>query len=344
MLRAVATTSSTLRRRFLLRPATARRTFRHLAQRLPPARCARLPLLAVGLAGTMLLAAPARNDGALRVFDDEYDLVYSRELGSGAFGMVMQCIHKIDQKLSAVKVIADCYEEANRERTALGCVEMAGGHENIVALNDHYTHDGFTYIVVEFVDGITLFDFVQQRRRLEEEVTRCILKQVASALQFMHDHGMVHCDLKPDNIMVRSDESAVAHVKIIDFGSATIPNPRTSSMPLKRAITLSSIPQSGTKSYWSPEMLSETHATVQPAMDMWSLGCILYIMLSGSHPFDPRGVLSEAEILHNVRHAPVEFSAPVWDSVSDELKVVLRGLLDKDPATRLSATALLAAL
>ncbi|EQC28615.1 serine/threonine protein kinase [Saprolegnia diclina VS20] len=304
-------------------------------------QCDYLPLLGVAAtagATWLVSSSPTQNDGAItssRVFDDEYDIVFSRALGSGAFGMVMQCIHKDNNKLSAVKVIADCYEEATRERTALSCVKMAGGHANIVELNDYYTHDGFHYIVVEFVDGMTLFDYVQQRKRLHDGAARSILTQVASALDFMHTHGMVHCDLKPDNIMIANDESA--RVKIIDFGSATIPNPRASSMPLKRAITLSSIPQSGTKSYWSPEMLSTPHAKVEAAMDMWSLGCILYIMLSGCHPFDPRGSLSEAEILHNVCHSPVEFSQPVWESVSDDLKSLLRGLLDKNPATRLRA-------
>ncbi|KAF0744944.1 hypothetical protein Ae201684_000531 [Aphanomyces euteiches] len=276
-----------------------------------------------------------------RYFDEDYDLVNARTLGQGAFGMVMQCVHKEHKTVSAVKVVADGYNEAEREKNALSCVEHAGGHPNIVQLDNFYTHDGFHYMVLEYVQGSTLFDYVAQRKQLSQEDATTILTQVASALEFMHAHGMVHCDLKPDNVMIADDMK----VKIIDFGSATIPNPTVSGLPLKRALTLSTAPLSGTKTYWSPEMLAgKSPIQVGPSMDMWSLGCLLYIMLSGRHPFDARGNLSEEMILHNIVHAPVVFSGPVWASVSPEMKALVQQMLEKDPEARLTAAQLVAKL
>ncbi|ETW01169.1 serine/threonine protein kinase [Aphanomyces invadans] len=279
-----------------------------------------------------------------RYFDDEYDLVNARTLGQGAFGMVMQCVSKLDQTMAAVKVVSDGYDEAEREKNALMCVEHAGGHPNIIQLTNHFTHDGFHYMVLEFIDGVTLFDYVAERKQLTSQDAIAVLTQVASALAFLHAHGMVHCDLKPDNIMIVQDkrnESTNIAVKIIDFGSATIPRPKESSrIPLKRALTLSSAPLSGTRTYWSPEMLSGPIGQVSPSMDMWSLGCLLYIMLCGRHPFDSRGSLSEEMVLHNVIHADVDIPS----SWPPKLTAIVAQLLDKDPSTRLTAPELVAAL
>jgi hypothetical protein len=128
---------------------------------------------------TMLMPTTreAKNDAFAphRFFDDDYDIDYSRALGSGAFGMVVQCIKKLDKSRSAVKVISDCYEEATREKNALSCVKSAGGHSNIIALKDHYNHDGFHYLVIEYVNGTTLFDYVAQHKQLDETVRKGLL-------------------------------------------------------------------------------------------------------------------------------------------------------------------------
>ncbi|KDO31287.1 serine/threonine protein kinase [Saprolegnia parasitica CBS 223.65] len=300
--------------------------------------------LLVSSASLLLTSTEARNDAPVtlgRVFEDDYDLAMTTTLGAGAFGMVLQCVEKQNQSIAAVKMSADSLEEAVREKTALGCVAMAGGHEHIVRMKNHYTHDGFHYLVIEYVHGSTLFDYMQHRRRLDEVEAKRVLSQIASALAFIHAHGMVHCDLKPDNIMLTDDDG---RVKLIDFGSATIPDPHTSSMPLQRAMRLASAPLSGTKSYWSPEMLAAESAPVVAAMDMWALGCILYIMITGVHPFDPRGSLSEDEIQAAILSKDVDFPVAQWYLVSKETKAIVRGLLEKDPRKRLTADTLLSLL
>jgi serine/threonine protein kinase len=234
-------------------------------------------------------------------------------------------------------MIPDEHEEAMREKTALTCVELVGGHSNIIHLNHHYNHDGFQYLVLEFIDGRNLYEYVAQQKKLTEDKGKRILHQLASALAFMHVNGIVHCDLKPQNIMISDDMT----VKLIDFGSATIPDPLQSPLPLKPALRLSQAPISGTKSYWAPEMLKEKNVkTFEANMDMWALGCILFIMLSGHHPFDPRGTLSENEILRKVCEEPVKFDHSVWADVSPTMKNIISKLLDKNPETRLTSSEL----
>ncbi|RHY31264.1 hypothetical protein DYB32_003801 [Aphanomyces invadans] len=232
----------------------------------------------------------------------------------------------------------DCFDEAEREKIALTCVAAAGGHVNIVRLNEFYHHGGHHYLVVDFVPGSTLFDHVRQRSKLTEESVRDILRQVVSAIAFLHALGMVHCDLKPDNIMITPVEaSGGGHaVTLIDFGSATIPDPTSSTLPID-ATVLAQAPPSGTKSYSSPEMCAHENRQVAPHVDMWSVGCILYIMLCGQHPFDPRGNLTEAQVTHNILNHPVTFDQPIWATISPCMKEIVAALLEKDPEKRMTA-------
>ncbi|KAF0687729.1 Aste57867_20553 [Aphanomyces stellatus] len=283
-------------------------------------------------------------------FTNDFDI--SRPLGAGAFGTVWQCMHRASHASVAVKVVSESYEEAAREKAALTCVALAGGHANIVELQHHYTYGGFHYLAFELVSGMTLFDLVRRRHRVDEamkQVARLVVAQVASAIAFLHSIGIVHCDLKPDNVMV----TAANHVKLIDFGSASMPHPiDVTSMPAatekaeEDMSRLASAPLSGTKSYWSPEMLQAkaTLVTVVPIMDMWAIGCILYIMLCGQHPFDPRGTLTEAQVIDNILHRPVQFTQPVWATISPETRLIVSQLLEKDPARRMTAADLVRAL
>jgi serine/threonine protein kinase len=157
--------------------------------------------------------------------------------------------------------------------------------------------------------------------------------QLASALAFLRKQNLIHRDLKPANIMVSSTTTEEdLQLKIIDFGSA---EKYTKSKPA-RAMALS-----GTRCYWPPEVLERQETS--PAMDMWALGCILYIMVAGRHPFDMMGSSSEDEIVHRVLTTDkVSFLHPVWSSVPSSVKSLIRGLLEKDPSARLSVEEVLA--
>ncbi|EGZ17648.1 hypothetical protein PHYSODRAFT_314895 [Phytophthora sojae] len=283
------------------------------------------------------------NDTMSMYFDAEYEP--KKLLGCGTFGVVMQCVHKETGRVAAVKMVQDIagnQEEVEREKEALERLERAGGHENIVGYEGSYYHNDFHYIVLEYVAGISLHSFVEKHSTLDATWALKLVSQLASALQFMHDADVIHRDLKPENVMAlvncdskgrstRGDanENEDVTLKIIDFGSAGRASQPESSNKA-RAATLS-----GTRCYWPPEVLQLQGMT--SAMDMWALGCILYILISGRHPFDLSGCSTEDEVIQRVKTEPVPFVLPVWHDVPDETKELIRGLLEKDPRHRLTA-------
>ncbi|GMF18281.1 unnamed protein product [Phytophthora lilii] len=283
------------------------------------------------------------NDSMSMYFDAEYEP--KKLLGCGTFGVVMQCVHKETGRVAAVKMVQDIagnQEEVEREKEALGRLERAGGHESIVGYEGSYYHNDFHYIVLEYVSGISLHSFVEKHRALDATWALKLVSQLASALQFMHHADVVHRDLKPENVMAlvncdskgrvargNADENEDVTLKIIDFGSAgRASKPEASDKA--RASTLS-----GTRCYWPPEVLQRQDMTT--AMDMWALGCILYILISGRHPFDLTGCSTEDQVLKRIKTEPVSFLLPVWHDVPAETKELIRGLLEKDPRHRLSA-------
>ncbi|KAG7377325.1 hypothetical protein PHYPSEUDO_011855 [Phytophthora pseudosyringae] len=280
-------------------------------------------------------------------FDAEYEP--KKLLGCGTFGVVMQCVHKQSGRVAAVKMVQDIagnQEEVEREKMALERLERAGGHESIVGYEGAYYHNDFHYIVLEYVPDISLHSFVEKHHALNATWSLQLVSQLASALQFMHQADVVHRDLKPENIMVlincesnsrsirgSASENEDVTLKIIDFGSAGRPS-QPESADKTRTATLS-----GTRCYWPPEVLQRQDMTA--AMDMWALGCILYILISGRHPFDLTGCSTEDEVLQRVKAEPVSFILPVWHEVPAETKELIRGLLEKDPRHRLSANQVL---
>lgn len=133
--------------------------------------------------------------------------------------------------------------------------------------SDHY------YIVIEYLAGKDLFDYIQKRNFiLTEDRVKQIGIQLIQAVRYLHDFGIVHRDLKLENVMM-SDTSNLAKPKIVDFGLAKIIGPNeTADEPF------------GTLGYVAPEVLKKRPYTF--SCDVWSIGCILYALLSGSLPFD----------------------------------------------------------
>lgn len=262
-------------------------------------------------------------------FEDAFEI--RNLLGAGAFGVVMQCRSKETGKEFAVKITQDLEtyrHEVAREQLALETIERHGGHDHIVGFERAYSENGFHYLVLECVHGESLFAFMKRRHTLDATAALQLVAQLADALVFMKNLDLIHRDLKPENVMVVNgdDNDDTPQLKIIDFGSAG----SESTPDAKRPATLS-----GTRTYWSPEALEEQHMTA--ALDAWALGCILYILLSGRHPFDLMGCSTEEQILHRITADQVSFLLSEWLSVPPDVKELVRGLLDKDPSRRLTA-------
>ena len=149
--------------------------------------------------------------------------------------------------------------------------------------------------------------------------------QIAIGVKYLHEFGIVHRDLKLENIMM-SDSSDGAIPQIVDFGLAKIIGPsNTASEPF------------GTLGYVAPEVLRKQPYTF--SCDVWSLGCIIYALLSGSLPFDHE---SQKETIRMTLDDKLVFDLPCWDEVSPNAKDLVKKLLEKDPRNRISLTDMLA--
>jgi len=146
-------------------------------------------------------------------------------------------------------------------------------HPNIVRLNDLFESSESFFLVLEYMGGGDLFDYLKVRSfRISEDRAREISLQLMLAVQFMHSFGIVHRDIKLENVMV-SDKTERAVPKLADFGLAKIVGPsENADEPF------------GTLGYAAPEVLRKE--PYGPACDLWSLGCICHALLCGSLPFD----------------------------------------------------------
>lgn len=267
-------------------------------------------------------------------FDDLYET--TSLLGCGMSGVVMQCVAKRDGHRAAVKVVQDLgddeTDECAREQAALSLVEQRGGHMNIVGYHGSYRQDGVHYLVTEYLPGRSLFEFIQQHHHVDVRTALQLTAQLASALAFLKQCDLVHRDVKPENIVLLEPSTAdeQLRLKLIDFGSAGhVAKQATSETML-----------SGTHCYWPPEVLARGETS--SAMDMWALGCVLYILIAGRHPFDVMGSSTEQQIVQRIQTDTVSFLCPIWCDVAPEIKQLIRGLLEKDPKRRLLAEDVLA--
>ena len=139
-------------------------------------------------------------------------------------------------------------------------------------LYEFYSDEKYYYMVTELVEGGELFDEIQRRKAFSEEMAADIIRQLLSAVMYCHKRNIVHRDLKPENILIDSVKDNKIIIKVIDFGTADNFTPKG-----KLRSTM------GTPYYIAPEVLSGSY---NEKCDVWSCGVILYIMLSGTPPFN----------------------------------------------------------
>lgn len=219
-----------------------------------------------------------------RVLGDEYPL--EELIGTGGMSWVYRSTRRSDGLEVAVKLLAldDTIDRKERkelrhrfEREAVSIAELK--HPNIITLLDSgYTDWDLPYLVLELMSGHTLADMQDEAGLFSPKRTADIAIQMAAALHQAHSFGIVHRDLKPENMFVDTWHDGRDLVKIMDFGVARIRNAR-----IGRRITVDNV-RLGTPYYMSPEHLDAAHAG--PTSDLYSLGCIIFEMLTGLPPFD----------------------------------------------------------
>lgn len=244
------------------------------------------------------------------------------ELGRGALSVIYRGYDPRIGRMLAIKTLRPEYaqREDYRERF-LTEARVAGtlSHPGIVTIFDVGVTDDGPFIAMELLQGPTLAAFVEQRSRLPLRMVLRVAIQVADALDYAHRQGVVHQDIKPDNIAVTSTNG---NVKVMDFGIARV---------RREPQAAGSGPQgvAGTPHYMSPEQIHGKD--VDGRSDLYSLGVMLYWLLSGHLPFDADDV---NELLRNILNASAPPLRPADPGTPDALLDVVRSLLAKDPADR----------
>ena len=218
------------------------------------------------------LAALSQSIGQSNVLDF-YD--FQMTLGQGQFGQVKLAVHKKTGQNAAIKIMGkkDIKSiEMYQIKKEIEVMKMSK-HPNVVKLIDIFESADNFYLVLEYMGGGDLFDYLKARKfRLTEDRAREIILQLIQAVQFLHSFGVVHRDIKLENVMM-SDVTDNAVPKLADFGLAKIVGPsEKADEPF------------GTLGYAAPEVLKKE--PYGPACDLWSLGCISHALLCGALPFD----------------------------------------------------------
>jgi len=216
-----------------------------------------------------------------RVLDRKYRIV--RVIGEGGMGTVYEAEHIVISRRVAVKVLSpefvsrpETVERFFREAKAASAI----GHPNIIDIYDVGREDDDTvYIVMELLKGINLADCIDTEQRLEASAAVSITAQILSALRAAHDKGIVHRDLKADNVFLAVDSRGRQEVKLLDFGIAKIGKSGGEGLGLTRDGDVV-----GTPYYLSPEQARGAR-DVDARIDIWGVGVLMYEMLSGSLPY-----------------------------------------------------------
>ena len=281
-----------------------------------------------------------------RSFFEIYEVKFDDPLGSGAYGDVYLCRERNTGEACALKKIPKEFTEDaefQREMDALLHIRAHGGHPNICMLRENFDEEDDYLLVLDLLDGGEMFDHLIKHGAYSEADASRLIRQVASALDFLHGIGVVHADLKPENVMLRKTSSGDAVIiKLIDFGcSEVLSHPEEldgmSPTSSRRVLT----PMAGaTTAYCPPESFDDVPVLLQPSSDMWALGVIIYMMLLGRHPFDSKCDASDEEIAKRIkkqRQPPLTKDLRISPSALD----LLRKLMEPDPKQRMTAHELL---
>ncbi|KAL2271308.1 hypothetical protein VTJ83DRAFT_679 [Remersonia thermophila] len=259
-------------------------------------------------------------------FDQQYSL--RRKLGSGHFAQVFMCSERSSGECYAVKKFIKTpggdqgtkYDGLHQEVAML----MGISHPNILFLKETFNEPEAFYVVLELAPHGELFHYISTHTKLTEAQTRKVFVQLFEGIKYLHDRNMVHRDIKPENILLMDEEDLT--VKIGDFGLAKIVGEASFTTTL-----------CGTPSYVAPEILVQgRQRRYTKAVDIWSLGVVLYICLCGFPPFSDelRSDKFPYDLIEQIRQGLYDYPSPYWDPIQDPALELIDHMLVVNPDQR----------
>jgi len=247
-------------------------------------------------------------------------------LGEGGMGAVYEAHDEsLDRNVAIKTLLSDVAQDPESRKRFFreGKAAAKLRHPHVVEVYGVGIEGEVPYLVMELLDGESLAQLVEREKTLAAERTVDILLPVLSALVTAHEEGVIHRDLKPDNIFLQRTRAKTVVPKLLDFGISKVTSAHNSRLTHTSALM-------GTPYYMSPEQ-ARGGKDVSPAVDQWAMGVILYETLSGVRPITGETVL---EILHRIATMPLVPLEVVAPTVPPELAKVVMRALDREPAAR----------
>ncbi|KAK0152242.1 Myosin light chain kinase 3 [Merluccius polli] len=250
-----------------------------------------------------------------------YSIMPNEVLGGGRFGQVHKCAELSSGLILAAKIIkVRVMRERDEVKNEIGVMNQLN-HVNLIQLYDAFESRTNLTLIMEYVEGGELFDrIVDENYKLTELDAIVFTKQICEGVQYLHQQYILHLDLKPENILCVS--ATGNQIKIIDFGLARKYRPRE-----KLKVNF------GTPEFLAPEVVN--YDFVSFPTDMWSVGVITYMLLSGLSPFLGD---NDAETMNNILHGKWEFDSDGFENVTSEAKDFISELLIPTKSGRMSAS------
>ncbi|WKX89652.1 hypothetical protein Q1695_008922 [Nippostrongylus brasiliensis] len=254
------------------------------------------------------------------------DYLLKEEVGTGTFSVVRRCVMKTTKREFVVKIIKKAACDPSEE---VDILLRHGHHPHIVKLFDVYEDDTHVNLVLEYCRGGEMLDRILSKKTFTEREAAATMANLASAVSYLHSNQVAHRDLKPSNIMYASSSCESDSLRIIDFGFAK----------QSRAENGMLMTPCYTAQFVAPEVLKRQG--YDRSCDVWSLGVLLYAMLSGQTPFAMGPNDPADEILKRVGEGRVTMEGKAWMEISDNAKDLVQKLLDVDASRRPSAKQIL---
>ena len=253
------------------------------------------------------------------------DYTIGEEIGNGKFGVIKLCINKKTKQKYALKIQSKKDMDTSDLELVRAEIEILKicQHPNIIKLYDIFENSEYFYIIMEYCSGGDLFSYIEKRNfKLPEKKTCEIIFKLCRALYYIHSYGIVHRDLKPENILM-TDDTENADIRLLDFGLSKILGPdEMCDEPY------------GTLSYVAPEVI--TGEPYNKQVDLFSVGVITYLLLSGQLPFNHKN--SETEIARLTIEEDPSFKSRNWKKISEEAIDFIKGMMKKNPQERFNIT------